>query len=42
MRGMTKEEYEGYLERVGRFLKSEKAKVFSRDHFAKTFMKVVE
>ena len=38
MKAMSKEEYEGYLERAAQFLKSEKAKVFSSDHFIETFV----
>lgn len=42
LKGISKREYEGYLEAADRFLKSEKAKVFSSEEFAKTFLKVVD
>lgn len=35
---MKKEEYEGYLERITAFLGSEKAMLFSIDHFIETFL----
>lgn len=37
---MKKEEYEGYLERAAQFLKSDRAKVFSVDHFIDTFLTI--
>jgi len=34
---MTEDEYNGYLERISRFQRSEAAKLFSIDHFIETF-----
>lgn len=42
LKKVTKEEYEKYLQNAEQFLKSEKAQVFSQEHFAKTFMKIIE
>jgi hypothetical protein len=42
LKGITKEQYEGYLKAAAAFIKSDKAKVFSGDHFIQTFMKIVE
>jgi hypothetical protein len=38
MKRMSKEEYEGYLSRIEKWLNTEDAKRFSVDHFVKTFM----
>ncbi len=42
LKKVTKEKYEEYLRNAEAFLKSEKARVFSSEHFAETFMKVVD
>ncbi len=40
LQGMSKEEYEGYLQRISLFLESDAAKLFSIDHFIETFLTV--
>jgi hypothetical protein len=42
LKKVTKEEYEQYLKNAEAFLKSDQAKVFTSEHFAKTFMKIVD
>ncbi|PIS03179.1 MAG: hypothetical protein COT85_03925 [Chlamydiae bacterium CG10_big_fil_rev_8_21_14_0_10_42_34] len=42
LKKMKKEEYNRYLQNAEAFLNSEKAKVFTSDHFAKTFLKIVD
>ncbi len=41
LKGMKKEEYEGYLERAGAFLKSEKARLFTAENLAKAFLEII-
>lgn len=41
LKKISKEEYERYLDNTAVFLKSEKAKLFTAEHFAQTFMKIV-
>lgn len=42
LKGITKAEYEQYLKNAEVFLKSDGAKLFSPDHFAKTFVSIVD
>lgn len=41
LKKMTREEYEGYLKRAEVFLKSEKAKLFTAEHLAQNFLKII-
>lgn len=38
LKKMTKEEYEGYLERIQNFLQSDRARVFSKESFVDTYL----
>ena len=42
LKKITEKEYEAYLRSAERFLESETARLFSREHFAKTFLKIPE
>ena len=42
LKKMTREDYEAYLQNGDKFLKSDRAKLFSSEHFAETFLKVVD
>lgn len=42
LKRISKDEYEKYLENSAAFLKSDRAKLFSSEHFAETFLKVIE
>ncbi len=42
LKSISQEEYETYLRNAAEFLRSEKAKLFSSEHFAKTFLQIVE
>jgi len=41
LKSMSREEYEGYLERAAAFIKSEKAQLFSSDNFVKIFTEAI-
>jgi len=42
LKKITKKEYEGYLQSAECFLRSKKAEVFTAEHFAKAFLKIVD
>jgi len=42
LKSIGKEEYEGYLEAAGEFLKSDKAKLFTNEQFVKDFLRITE
>ncbi|OGN64434.1 MAG: hypothetical protein A3E80_06500 [Chlamydiae bacterium RIFCSPHIGHO2_12_FULL_49_9] len=42
LKSVTEEQYEAYIESAAKFIKSEKAKVFTEDYFLETFLKVTE
>ncbi len=42
MKNLTQEEYGQYLKNAEEFLKSEKAQVFTQEHFIKTFLQIIE
>ncbi|MBS0652730.1 MAG: hypothetical protein JSR39_04295 [Verrucomicrobia bacterium] len=41
LKAMTKEEYNGYLDRINAFLKSDEARVYSLENFERTFCEAV-
>ena len=41
LKRMGKEEYDGYLQRSAAYLQSDKAQLFSRDHFDEIFIEAV-
>ncbi|HEX4839770.1 MAG TPA: glycosyltransferase family 10 [Rhabdochlamydiaceae bacterium] len=41
LKSMTKQEYQGYLDRIQTYLKSEKAQLFSKEHYEKIFLEAI-
>ena len=42
LKTMTKEDYQGYLDRIQNYLKSEKAQLFSPEHFEKILLEAID
>ncbi|HEX2579013.1 MAG TPA: glycosyltransferase family 10 [Rhabdochlamydiaceae bacterium] len=42
LKAMTQQEYQGYLDRIQTYLKSEKAQLFSQEHYEKIFLRAID
>ncbi len=42
LKTMSKEEHQGYLDRIQNYLKSEQAQVFSPAHYEKIFLEAID